>query len=120
MKLCVFLGELVSLPFATPACGLALAQDSRAATLAGSQHGQQILLKSKAGLSLEEHRLQHVPGEVGSSQHRGSTQALFVCTSCNHIHTLLINKEVCRGLLFPMCSGNPGNEVAPLGGGLYL
>lgn len=54
MKLCVFRGELVSPPFATPACGLELAQDSRAATLAGSQHGHQILFKSKAGLSLEE------------------------------------------------------------------
>lgn len=57
MKLCVFLDERVSLPIATPAGGLELeAQDSRAATLAGSQHGQLILFESKAGLSLEEQR----------------------------------------------------------------
>lgn len=103
MKLCVFLGELVSLPFATPACGLALAQDCRAATLAGSQHGQQILLKSKAGLSLEEHRLQHVPREVGSSQHRGSTQALFVCMSCNHIFTPFCSIKKCVGDYYFLC-----------------
>lgn len=71
MKLCVFLGECVSLPFATPACGRELAQDSMAATLAGSQHGHQIFLKRKAGLSLEEQQAPACFREVVSSPHQG-------------------------------------------------
>lgn len=73
---CVFLGELMSLPFATPACGLELeAQDSRVATLAQSQHGQQTLLK--AGLTLDEQQGSSMPQERELSPHpRGATQAL--------------------------------------------
>lgn len=77
---CVFLGELMSLPFATPACGLELeAQDSRVATLAQSWHGQQTLLK--AGLTQDEQAagLQHAPGEVAITPPQGiDTGSLYV------------------------------------------
>lgn len=50
---CVFLGELMSLPFATPACDLKLeAQDRRVATLAQCQ----LTLDEQRGSSMSQER----------------------------------------------------------------